>query len=146
MELQEQVINHLTKEIEIITTNSFAFRTRAAFTVWTGPYLILGSVIIATKGKFVLAISDRMYVPLVIACISYLLLGLIAGLIEQGTLRRCNALRESIIEMCDVQQCALIRKNLPDYKAEFWILKFYVAVFLVIGVSFGSVLVLTSTS
>jgi uncharacterized membrane protein len=49
--LTKDVVQHLSKEIETITNNMMAFRTRIGFGLLVGPFLLLGSLIVAAKGQ-----------------------------------------------------------------------------------------------
>ncbi len=46
-------IVYLSKEIETVTTSLMTFRTRISFTVLLGPFIVMGSVLFATRGAFV---------------------------------------------------------------------------------------------
>src|SRR5436853_7347867 len=46
----KEVIQHLCKEIEITTNNLMIYRSKISLAIFLGPYIILGSVIVATKG------------------------------------------------------------------------------------------------
>lgn len=45
MSCNEKMIEYLSKEIETLTTNIMLFRSRIAFSIWVGPYVLLGSII-----------------------------------------------------------------------------------------------------
>lgn len=144
MESKEKLIDHLTKEIEVTINNMMGFRTKSAFIVWIGPYVLLSSVIIATDGDFSLTMNCAMKLALITASVSYLILGIIAGLIERGFWRRCNILRQCILELSDVGEHESKMDHLMNYEVEKLVLPGYIAVFLIIGISFGAVAYLTS--
>jgi hypothetical protein len=99
-DVQKTVIEQIAKEIQhggdIITS----LRTRSAFTIWVGPYIVLGSIVVAVKGGFTFNREEPLFwIALGGAVICYLVLGYIAGRIERHTLTRSNNLRRCIESM-----------------------------------------------
>ena len=82
---REKIIEHLTKEIEVITTSIMTFRTRAVFTAWIGPFILLGSLIIGTKGSFQFTTDNwcLMTFMMLLACAIYISLGIAGGIVEK---------------------------------------------------------------
>lgn len=95
---KEKIIDHLTKEIEVVTTNMITHRIRGAFVVWIGPFILLGSLIVATKGNFQLKTDDwdSMNIVIRVACGIYIVLGIIGGFIEWQVWSQCDKWRKSI--------------------------------------------------
>ena len=139
MVLREKLIEHITKEIELITNNMAGFRTKSAFTIWIGPYVLLGSVILATEGSFTITKSLMNIIAVVVVCVFYLALGVIAGMIERGAWRRCNTLRKSILELCQDGDQESLGLRLCDYQMEKFVLSSYFIVFLIIEITFGAI-------
>jgi len=96
----DELIRHFSREIETLTSSIMTFRIRIAFTVYIGPYLLLGSIIVGTKGNFTLN-TDSIWVWLAIAVASalYFGLGIGAGRIEKQAWRQCEKWRRVIIEL-----------------------------------------------
>ena len=44
------IISHLSMEIHLLITNAHTFRTKSAYTLWVGPYIILGAILYGIKG------------------------------------------------------------------------------------------------
>lgn len=49
-DLSKEVIEHLSKEIETTTTNMMVYRSKIAFAVFLGPFLLLLAVVANTRG------------------------------------------------------------------------------------------------
>lgn len=97
-ELQQTVIEQLAKEIQIAADGITNLRTRTAFTIWIGPYVVLGSIVVAQKDGFAIPLQSWVFwVGFVLAVSCYLLLGHLAGRIERYSLNRSNKLRSCII-------------------------------------------------
>lgn len=97
---EEQLIQHLSKEIETLTNNMMAFRTRIVLTVFLGPFGLLGYVITAMKGS---SISLKMDFVTSIALIqtiwSLMSIVLILSYIEEHVWDQCNKWRRIIAEL-----------------------------------------------
>ena len=138
-----EIINHLTKEIEILSTNIMNFRTRISFSLWIGPFLILGSVIVsAPKNGLGLSISDRgAWIAVVLAAIAFVGLGGIAGGIEHQAWNKCNEWRRCIIRL--QSDATMTEKELESFLVDEKIAKnirlFYEIVFLAILLPFGAI-------
>src|SRR5438874_12042666 len=48
--LTNGIVEYLSKEIETTTNNLMTFRTKISFAVLIGPFLVLGSFLVAAKG------------------------------------------------------------------------------------------------
>ncbi len=98
--LTKDVVQHLSKEIEITTNNIMVFRTRIGFGLLVGPFLLLGSLIVGAKGQPV-ATHLRWYgwlaLPIVIFC--YLVIAYIASEIEVQAWEQCDRWRRLIGEL-----------------------------------------------
>lgn len=139
------VIKHLSDDIINRYNNTIVFRTRIAFVVWVGPFIILSSFIVATKGSFTLDFKD----PVVWVCIGlfvscYLILSRFASGIEQGAWDRCDKYRELIFKIGSQNSLADITEK--DYKDNLtWELpRIYFWAFSVIMISFFSITVLAT--
>ena len=133
-----KLVEHISKEIEVITNNTFAFRMKSAFNVWAAPYFVLCSFIIATKGELhIPLLKGEMLVALITAAVCYLILGIFIGCIQRGEWRRRNKLREGLIELLGHEDEAL--SFLVDRSREWTVIPTYIASFIVMGASFVAV-------
>ncbi len=58
-DLTSEVIQCLSKEIETTTNNATVFRSRISFAVFFGPFIILGSFVVAAKGLPIVLNRDK---------------------------------------------------------------------------------------
>jgi len=96
---KEKIIEHITKEIEVITNNIISFRLKNAFTVWIGPFILLGSLILSKNihvdyDKIQDVIGLIATLPLL-----FIIMGVMGGLIEQQSWAQCEKLRRAISEI-----------------------------------------------
>ena len=135
-----QVIQHLTKEIEVLSETVMTFRLRAAFTVWIGPYILLGSVIIATKGSFEINMDS----PVLLLGVSFIAMGLYLGLgwaagrIEQQAWKQCNQWRDTISRLAagDISSGVMLYEGMKFSGLHDRIRRAYLIVFGLILASF----------
>jgi hypothetical protein len=143
-EVKKAVIEQLAKEIQAAADSVLSLRTRTAFTIWIGPYVVLGSIVVATKGGFTLDVHSRLFpIGLVIAVGCYLVLGYLAGRIERFSLERSNQWRKCIIAVAEtgtVDPTLYLDKVLPTL-----IVRSYLLVFVVLLACFFGVATLVST-
>ena len=99
----EKLIEHLSKDIETLTTNLMTFPTRIAFTIYTGPFLILSAVIVASKAEFSINLDNptELFISVGVAVFCYLGLGFAGATIEQQGWEQCNDWRRAIIMLTD---------------------------------------------
>ena len=114
MQLEDKLIEHLSKEIETQTNNLMTFRTRVSFAALIGPFFLLGSLIVAARR---LPKANNQWLiagGLLLMILSYLTLGWAASSIERHAWRQCNIWRGFIAEIfCDN------RKNITAEKLKF---------------------------
>lgn len=137
----QNIMSHLTTEIESKSTNIMNFRTKIAFTVFIGPFLLLGSIIVGTRGtvKLSLDIANDWWVVL-LALLAFLALGWISGAIECQVWKRINKWRRCIVHLqaeSDITTTQL-QEYLIDNTIEGGITWTYVLAFLVILLAFGA--------
>lgn len=99
--LTKDVVQHLSKEIETTTNNMMAFRTRIGFGLLVGPFLLLGSLIVAAKGQ-PMATNLKWYAwpALLVVIVCYLGIAYIASKIEAQAWAQCDKWRKLIGELC----------------------------------------------
>jgi len=150
MAYEAQFIEHLSKEIETHTNAIMSFRTKIAFTVFVGPFILLSSVLLSIEKLPTLpkcpsglaGILASLRQPLLILLATYLLLGLISGLIEAHMWAQCNRWRRLIVwlsEREDVERRFNSATFQPHYLVGAYILSFgvlfvsFVAMFYIIS-------------
>ncbi len=77
------------------------FRARIAFTVLIGPFVILGTFLIATEGRLKSIESFRLSFWLAAAGASgaYILLGVYGGLLDRRVMRQCDTWRRLLVKL-----------------------------------------------
>lgn len=102
MALEEQFIQHLSKEIETLTTAMITFRTKIAFTIFLGPFVLLATFMVGTKSvPQVGQLSTETVLALITVGLCYLLLSLLSARIELGMWKQCNHWRAQVAVMVD---------------------------------------------
>ncbi len=102
MNSHSDVVNYLSNEITSASTSIMQFRNRISFSLFVGPFLLLGSIIIAAKDRQLdLRLHSRdELLAAVGAIIGFLTLGWMAGSIERQTWRNVDRWR---ILIADIQ-------------------------------------------
>lgn len=101
MDLAKERIEHLAKEIETVTIIQMTFRTRMGFTVLVGPFIVMGSVLLATKGKVTAPTLDVWFVgSAILAVVSYLGLAWYGAKLDKLMSKKCNEWRAAILDLC----------------------------------------------
>ncbi|SRR6266481_7402934 len=78
-----ELINHLSKEIEVLSTNMITTRLKAAFTIWIGPYILLGALVIRHQQTAAIVHIDRSVMWwLAVVSVLYLSVAYIGGQME----------------------------------------------------------------
>lgn len=97
---QDKLIEHLSSEITTHTNYILTFRSRVTFTILVGPFILLGSFLIATKGSVAsITFSDK-----------WSILGIILGfLIYLGLGAYGYLLDRNVTEQCDKWRCEIAR-------------------------------------
>ena len=143
-EVKKAIIEQLAKEIQASADHLMSLRTRTAFTIWVGPYVVLGSVIVATKGGFTLDVHSPLFaLGLLIAVGCYLALGYLAGRIEKFSLERSNQWRRCIIQVAEtgrVDPALYLDHELPSA-----IIRAYLTIFTILLFCFFGVAVIVTT-
>ena len=129
MENKKELIEYLSKEIETHTTTMSAFRLRIAFTLFVGPYIALGTYLVAKNGALV--------------CF----FGFCAGLtiIEEHTWKQCNRWRNLIAQILNGNELQQDKAGQFYFDYEHFRLC-YVCVFALMATSFVSLLFLLDST
>jgi hypothetical protein len=99
-DLSKELIAYLSKEIETVTNGMMVFRSRISFAVMVGPFLILGTLVYAAKdmpGSKHFGLTEWLLAGGI--CLSYLLLAVLSGRIEEDGWRQCNVWRGIISDL-----------------------------------------------
>lgn len=95
-----ELIAYLSKEIETTTNTMMVFRSKIAFAVFFGPFLILGSFVVAAK-SLPLSIELDSYgkIAIGVGCTCFLALAVISARIEKDAAEQCNLWRKLIADL-----------------------------------------------
>jgi len=101
MAYEEKVIEYVSSEIESQLEHMTTWRSRASLSVFLGPYVILGSILIGTKG---LAISVTGNLCLFILsvlglAVCFIGLGFASASVEEHCWDYCNKLRTLVAKL-----------------------------------------------
>ena len=137
--LREEVIKHLSSEITSEMEYLASLRTRLAFTVLTGPFIIVGSVLIAFRGPLVFRGSHGrvIFVAGAVALLSYMLLAVYCAFLDNHSTGQCNKWRRAIVSL-------LNGKNVDESELVFkhYAFRAYLSVFAIVVVAFVSLIFL----
>lgn len=93
-----ELIKHLSSEAIKEHETTIAFRNKISFSGWVAPFLLLSSLIVATKGRFTFLTSDlTMWGCLLTVAVCYLVICYLSARIEKVSWNRCNRLRGCIM-------------------------------------------------
>lgn len=96
-DLANGVIAYLSKEIETTTNNLMTFRTKIAFAVLIGPFLVLGSFLVYVKGiPFSLEPGPIGWLAIGFEGGCFLIIAYVCARIEGDGWRQCNEWRQAI--------------------------------------------------
>jgi len=94
---EDKIIEHLSREIATHAGYLMTFRARVAFTILIGPFVLLGSFLIATDGKIPAnRLGSDSIVAIVVACACYLALGVYGAMLDKHVTSQCNTWRQQI--------------------------------------------------
>jgi hypothetical protein len=99
--LSEDIIKHISGEIIAEMAYLASIRTRVGFTVLTGPFIVVGSVLVAFKGPvdFKDWHNPILWWSLGGAFVSYMIASLYFAMIDHHTTRQCNQWRDTIVDL-----------------------------------------------
>ncbi len=141
--LRAELISHLSKEIEVLSTNMISTRLKAAFTIWIGPYILLGALLIRPQQTTVAAHLDLCIVGLLVTVSAfYLLMAYVAGSIERYVAAKCNEWRDLIARLSleaelDIKEVKRLSQDADLQKS---VLSSYIYVWLIMFLSFAAIL------
>jgi hypothetical protein len=148
-DLSKVVIEYLAKEIETTTTNMMVYRSKIAFAVFLGPFLLLIAVVANAKNLKVSFDTNRSVITgLGLGwCACFLVLAYMNARIEQQAWRQCNRWREAIAEIHNTPSATIPIRAFRDdlYEKQRRTRVIYVMAYLVLLISFIlSILILFS--
>jgi hypothetical protein len=96
----DKLIDHLSREIETHTNTLMTFRARINMAVFVGPFVLLGSLLVAAKGiPRDITIDGWTVASIVGLALSYITMGLACAVIEAHIWRQCNVWRRLIAKV-----------------------------------------------
>lgn len=148
-DLSKVVIEYLSNEIQTTTTNMMVYRSKIAFAVFLGPFLLLVAVVAnANNLKVSFDTNKATVIGLGVGwCACFLILAYMNARIEQQAWRQCNRWREAIAEIHNAPLATIQPTAFRDdlYKKERRTRQIYVIAYLVLLISFIlSILILFS--
>ncbi len=95
-----ELIEHISNEITTLMTTLMTFRARLSFIFLVGPFALLGSFLIITKGDISAIIlgGDALYY-LLVASIAYIAVGYIWSQMDSHVTEHCDRLRIQLVEL-----------------------------------------------
>src|SRR5258707_2916914 len=94
MAYEQETINYLSKEIETHSSNQMLFRSRVNLSVFLGPFIILGYLLIGSKGfSFAWKWDCPSIIAILLVCLCFLAMGYVSGGIEESIHAQCNKWR-----------------------------------------------------
>jgi hypothetical protein len=138
---QEEFIKHLSSEIETLTNAAMTFRTRIAFIVYLGPFVLFSSVLVGidnVPNLASLSSSSIVILSLILCC--YLGLGILGGRFERLLWNQCNEWRGLIHSMITEKE---VLPSPQDMRFEQkWFLIAYSSSFFLLALSFVLIIIL----
>lgn len=99
--LRSEVVKHLSREIETHSQYLTVFRSRIAFTVLVGPFVILGYLLVTSKPTGA-SHWDHLQTWLCVAVgVLYLALGFCGSRLDQHGTDQCNKWRRAILKISE---------------------------------------------
>lgn len=115
MAFEKELIEYLSKEIETHTNSLMTFRSRISFAGLFGPFLLLGSVLVATKnipGRMAPMPGNEWLVAAGGLVLSYLALGFAGAAVERHVWRQCNEWRGLIAQLSQGERVSVTKDDL----------------------------------
>lgn len=115
MAYEKELIEYLSKEIETHTNSLMTFRSRFSFAGLFGPFLLIGSVLVATRqipGQGASVPAYKWLVAGVFLFLSYLALSWAGATVERHVWRQCNKWRALIARISEGKSVKLTEAEL----------------------------------
>jgi len=144
MPYEKEFINHLSKEIETHTNAMMTYRTRIAFIVFVGPFVLLSSVLVGAKRMPNIAkLTHWTFIAGGVLCAVYIVLGLVSAMIEGAMWSQCNRWRAQIASLVAREDVDATGENVQFGHGR--LLRTYVIAFILFFLSFVAMIVLISS-
>lgn len=136
----DKLIDHLSREIETHTKALMEFRTKINFTLFIGPFIVLGSYLVATKDFHIVFYYDVFsLLPAILLSISWIALGVAAARVEKHIWDQYNQWRILILHLQSPDPPKIVEK---DIVFEHNLRKAYLRVYFFLLVGFVSTVIL----
>ena len=145
MASEDKLIAYLSKEIETQSKNLMAFRERINFTVFVGPFVLLGAMLYGgiipriSWGDLTRAAKLGLFFSLLLAILSYLTMGIACSRIEKHIWDQCNTWRARIADISSGNKKAF---TIEDLHFEEHLTKGYLWVYFAMVIAFISAIAL----
>ena len=140
---RDELIEHLSREIDRQTSDLMTFHSRMGFTVLVGPLLLIGAFLVATEGRVAInwkALRDPLSILASISLIcSYFGLGYYGGKLAQHMAEQCDIWRGDILKLAQGGKSSLKES---DIKFERNMISTYLWGWFIILITFVSILIL----
>ena len=135
--LRVELIKHLSSEIESCTTFQHTLRSRMAFSVLVGPFLVLGSFIVAAaKIQLTWPKEPCTWVWLYLAVVCYVGLGIYGAKLDKFLTVQCDFFRGELLSVARGKHLGRISLEFPE-KIGSNFLKAYLPGFLIVVATFA---------
>jgi hypothetical protein len=109
---EDKLIEYLSKEIEIQSSNIMTFRTRANLPVFLGPFVLLGSVVASKGVPSGITVNGWTYFYFAGLALSYVAMGVSAAGIESQIWNQCNKWRGLIANATSQSPVGVTKEDL----------------------------------
>ena len=101
-DLRKAVIEHLSKDIISLSGQGMTFRSRMGFTLLVGPFVMLGTLLVATKGELPAVRWDRTCtIAAVLGTIAYLCVPVWGAIFDSHVINTCNRWRRVLVRVSE---------------------------------------------
>src|SRR5579864_9020945 len=134
--VRAELVKHISAEITTHAQYLNTLRSRMGFTVLLGPFLVLGSVVFATKSIAFAWPSGRLpWAFLALAVLCYLGLGLYGSRLDEHGTDQCNAWRKTILSVVNNEPLTNIKLDFPHRQKSAYLAGFTLALGALVGMT-----------
>jgi hypothetical protein len=135
--LREEAIKYLATEIASEVEYLSGLRTRVAFTVLTGPFIVVASILVAFKGPLAFNNAHRTptHVAIIVEIACYMSLSIYGFLMDNHSTGQCNKWRGGIAALLNGEE---VKESHFVFKNYAWLA--YPAGFFLVGVAFAALI------
>lgn len=96
----KSIAEHISAEIRVHSEERTQFRLRASLGVYIGPFVVLGSILVASKEHPTkVSFNCGSYLEMIIIAACFMGLGVVAAHVEDDIWRKCNELRSILVRI-----------------------------------------------